>query len=163
MTFAENMPYTAVSRAESHLQIRRVSMPARAPIVEVGGLDAKKEAIARKIAGHMVSDEKTNRVHARPITVASVIALGNVCYSCGNTVYFTGYPPFDSRQFSVDRIDNTQGHGIGNCRMSCFGCNRTHQGQGLRPAPAYTPAAVVKAARAPTARRQQYTVDDLFG
>jgi hypothetical protein len=138
MAFAENLPYTAVSRAESHLQIRRVVLD-QYQIAET--TQEEKEAnISRKLVAYADGDVKYRRVPKDPLTLAAVLAMGNKCFACKKHVYFTGYKPFDDRQFSIDRKDNTKGHGISNCRMSCFGCNRTHADQGLKITLTYVPA-----------------------
>ena len=49
-------------------------------------------------------------------------AQGNRCAAC-NLELLWCYTPKDTRQFSVDRLDNAKGHTRDNVRLTCLDCN----------------------------------------
>ena len=47
---------------------------------------------------------------------------GMICHLCKLQVALI-YKPRDSKQFTLDRIDNKKGHIIGNVLIACYSCN----------------------------------------
>ena len=45
------------------------------------------------------------------------------CATC-NIEMLWAYQPKDTQQFSIDRLDNSQGHRKGNVCLTCLECNR---------------------------------------
>ena len=56
---------------------------------------------------------------------------GMRCAAC-NIKLLLCYAPKDTRQFSVDRLDNAKGHTRDNVRMTCLECNRRRGAAALR-------------------------------
>ncbi|KAK3730563.1 hypothetical protein RRG08_006412, partial [Elysia crispata] len=91
---------------------------------------AYDEAVARKNIGRKIQSYKrvdAAKGHKCNLRLKDVEALtdaqGNRCAAC-NIELLWCYAPKDSRQFSVDRIDNAKGHIRDNVRLVCLECNR---------------------------------------
>lgn len=128
--WAENLPYTAVSRAQSHTQIRIVTLEAHEQPLRPLCADEKENRIRAKLALYRRSDAGKKRAGGEAIELADVLALEKCqngrCKRCARVVAWGGYQKGDRRQFSIDRIDNALGHVRGNVRLFCLGCNRIH-------------------------------------
>ena len=129
----ENMPYTAVSRVQSHLQIQRVvkreghgvqqqsvAADMRSPDVDV--------RIKQKLAQYKRSGKDAEHMFA--LTIQDVYGLADmsqgVCAVCKRCVLWQ-YEARDDLQFSIDRLDDSLGHTVDNCRLTCLACNRNHR------------------------------------
>lgn len=55
--------------------------------------------------------------------VALVIRSSGLCPVCKCNLHFHDYRPYCLYQFTFDRIDSSQPHGLKNCRVVCFNCN----------------------------------------
>ena len=97
------------------------------------------EAVARKNIGRKLQAYK--RVDAAKrlkcnlrLRIKDVEALkekqSNWCASCNIDLLWC-YEPKDTRQFSVDRIDNAKGHTRDNVRLACLECNRKRRAAAL--------------------------------
>ncbi|KAK3748878.1 hypothetical protein RRG08_022681 [Elysia crispata] len=81
--------------------------------------------IARKLQAYKRVDAAKG--HKCNLRLKDVEALkekqSNRCASCNIDLLWC-YEPKDTRQFSIDRIDNAQGHTSDNVRLVCLECNR---------------------------------------
>ena len=83
--------------------------------------------IKRKVAGYKKQDEKFEIYSAKhSITVDQVKSMmeecGMKCTHCLCTM-LAEYGARDPKQWTVDRIDNTMGHNVGNVVLCCLQCN----------------------------------------
>jgi hypothetical protein len=121
-----NLAYLAVSRVRYLHQLARCC-----PRPEAGDKPpAFDEATARKNIGRKVQAYKlvdAAKGHKCNLRLQDVEALkeaqGNHCAAC-NIALLWCYAPKDSRQFSMDRINNALGHTRDNIRLTCLECNR---------------------------------------
>jgi hypothetical protein len=119
-----NLAYLAVSRVRYLHQLARCCPP---PDADGPAYD---EATARKHIGRKLQAYKRVDAAAKRrcnLRMEDVEALkeqqGNRCAAC-NIELLWCYAPKDGRQFSVDRLDNSQGHIRDNVRLTCLECNR---------------------------------------
>ena len=134
-----NLAYLAVSRVRYLHQLERCCPP---PDADGPPPPAYDEAVARKNIGRKLQAYKrvdAAKGHKCSLRLKDVEALkekqSNRCAAC-NIELLWCYEPKDTRQFSVDRIDNAKGHTCDNVRLVCLECNRkrgaaalTHQPQ----------------------------------
>ena len=124
-----NLAYLAVSRVQYLNQLARCCPP---PDADGRPPPVYDEAVARKNIGRKLQAYK--RVDAAKglkcnlrLRIKDVEALkekqSNRCASCNIDLLWC-YEPKDTRQFSVDRIDNAKGHTRDNVRLACLECNR---------------------------------------
>ena len=130
-----NLVYLAVSRVRYLNQLARCCPP---PDADGPPPLAFDEAVARKNIGRKLATYK-HQDQARGLNSASANACGNhlrmkdvetlkkaqgnLCAAC-NIELLWCYAPKDTRQFSVDRLDNRYGHTRDNVRLTCLECNR---------------------------------------
>ena len=50
-----------------------------------------------------------------------------VCKVCCVPLLFQGYPKHHLQSFSIDRIDDSEGHYLQNVRLTCLRCNERHR------------------------------------
>ncbi len=122
-----NLSYLAIS------MVRYLSQLARCcPLLDADGPTplAFDGAVARKNVGRKLMAYK-RQDQAQGLTCNLRIkdvetlkeAQGNLCAAC-NIELLWCYAPKDTRQFSVDRLDNRCGHTRDNVRLTCLECNR---------------------------------------
>ena len=49
------------------------------------------------------------------------------CTACGDALLLQGYTKRHGQTFSIDRLDDSQGHYKWNVRLTCLSCNRRHK------------------------------------
>jgi hypothetical protein len=121
--FEDNMLYVCLSRAKSAGQVHMV-------YVSHGSKICCVDTNIKKKLNKYRSDDKT-KGFTFDLDVAYVSMLRTQqqgkCKHCNVDMLFENYAPFSMKQFSVDRIDDSQGHCKGNVVLSCFGCNCRHK------------------------------------
>ncbi|KAK3784625.1 hypothetical protein RRG08_003433 [Elysia crispata] len=125
-----NLTYLAVSRVQYLRQLARCCPPPEAeghtPRLAYDEHKACKN-IARKLQAYKRADAAKGHKCNLRLRIKDVEALQkkqrNRCDSC-NIELLWCYEPKDTRQFSIVRIDNTQGHARGNVRLLCLECSR---------------------------------------
>jgi len=82
---------------------------------------------ARKVAGYKKQDDRFAIYSAKhSVTVADVKAMMAACdMRCTHCLapMRREYGARDPRQWTVDRVDNTLGHNVGNVVLCCLQCN----------------------------------------
>ena len=129
-----NLAYLAVSRVQYLHQLARCCPP---PEADGPSPPAYNEAQARKNTGYKLQAYKRtdagkgleNNLRMKDVGALKK-AQGNRCAAC-NIGLLWCYAPKDTRQFSVDRIDNAKGHTRDNVRLTCLECNRKRGGASL--------------------------------
>ena len=121
-----NLAYLAVSRVEYMTQLQRVAVPpAEETEIRQPTEHEIRKAIQKKLVAYKRQDQA--KEHRCNLKVADILKLKqqqqNHCASC-NIEMLWKYAPKDTQQFSVDRLDNSQGHCRGNVRLTCLECNR---------------------------------------
>jgi hypothetical protein len=132
-----NLVYLAVSRVEYLRQLKRVSLPPKLRDQQTLDLTDQyapvRATIQRKLVGYKRQDQ-VKRLPGFDLKVNYVLDLretqNNRCAACNVLMLWT-YPPSDMQQFSVDRLDNSKGHCMGNVRLTCLECNRKRGGAAL--------------------------------
>jgi hypothetical protein len=118
----DKLKYTAMSRATRLEQIFFGKYNQKNEYDD----DAVNETLKDKIRGHKDYDEKNG--FKCNITTNYLKRLLNrsqgTCTFCGCDLKTYGYEANDPDQISIDRIDNTKGHVMGNVVFACWGCNR---------------------------------------
>ena len=108
--------------------------------MRISGLAEVKEAelrarIERKIDGHKKADSEKKRCYASSeyVDAATVMRLlqqqGGCCCHCNEEVLLQWKESAgtrDTRQFSIDRINNDVAHTKNNVVVSCLRCNNAH-------------------------------------
>ena len=137
----DNAVYTAVSRVRTFPQLRRVVPPASLlGYVQPRGVQAEPSValIQSRIRRHNLDDmaaaragkraavEKAARLDAEYVMDLIIRADGKCCH-CGCPLLLQGFKPRNPQAFSIDRIDNSRGHEVGNVRLSCYSCNIRHK------------------------------------
>ena len=65
------------------------------------------------------------------ITPEEIISMAyqqkKVCKVCCVPLLFQGYPKRHPQSFSIDRIDDSEGHYLRNVRLTCLRCNERHR------------------------------------
>ena len=54
-------------------------------------------------------------------------ASGKKCTVCDVDLLLQGYTKCHGQTFSIDRLDDSQGHYRWNVRLTCLSCNRRHK------------------------------------
>jgi hypothetical protein len=119
-----NLVYLAVSRVRRINQLRRIFFDEESPMIQEISIT---ENINKKLSGYKQQDKIAQREF--DIDEKLIIALRdkqkNHC-ACCNCIMRWCYQVGDSRQFTVDRINNNLGHISNNVRLTCLECNRRH-------------------------------------
>ena len=126
-----NAVYTAISRVRTFAQLRRVQPVQSGEYVTPLGIQADpcSNLIASRIRQHMSADRKAGKIpeHADRIDVEYVIGLfvkqDARCACCACPMLLQGFKPRHPQAFSIDRIDDAQGHARDNVRITCYQCN----------------------------------------
>ena len=90
--------------------------------------ETTSKEINKKISGYKQQDVKKNRYEESEfITFDYVIGLMKhsqlMCRYCSCELYILYDNVRDKKQWTIDRIDNSIGHNMGNVHLSCLGCN----------------------------------------
>ena len=125
-----NLAYLAVSRVQYIYQLHRCCPPPEtddhAPRLAYDENKACKN-IARKLQAYKRADAAKDLKCNLRLRMKDIEALKkkqrNRCDSC-NIELLWCYEAKDTRQFSIVRIDNAQGHARGNVRLLCLECSR---------------------------------------
>ena len=129
-----NLSYLDVSRVRYLHQIVRCYPP---PDADGPSPQPYNDATARKNIGRKLQSYKyvdAAKGLGNNLCMKDVGALkekqSNRCAAC-NIELLCCYEPKDTRQFSVDRIDNAKGHTRDNMLLACLECNRNRGAAGL--------------------------------
>jgi len=122
-----NLAYLAVSRVEYMHQLEWVVCPpeegseARPSVTE----QQLRKAITKKLIAYKRQDQaKGCKFNLKLDHILHLKETqNNHCAAC-NIRLFWACQPKDTRQFGVDRLDNTRGHSRDNMRLTCLQCNR---------------------------------------
>ena len=139
LTF-ENAVYTSVSRVRAFGQLRRVlPPPGVGEYLQPVGIQAEPSStlIAARIRSHNLSDIRAAKLGKRePVDkvarldteyVMGLIIQGDgKCVCCGCPLLLQGFSGRHPQAFSIDRLDDSRGHEVGNVRISCYECNIHH-------------------------------------
>ena len=78
------------------------------------------------LKGYKQQDEQRGHVSDQFFTVEGVLKLSqkqfHLCACCREPMNFQNKPG-DPNNWSLDRLDDSQGHVLGNCQLSCLQCN----------------------------------------
>ena len=122
-----NLAYLAVSRVEYLSQLERVACPPEEGFGEPQQLTEPqlRKVVQRKLVAYRRQDAaKGLRFNLKVDHILELKeAQSNRCAAC-NIELLWAYQPKDTQQFSIDRLDNTNGHTRGNVRLTCLECNR---------------------------------------
>ena len=126
-----NLAYLAVSRVRHLHLLTRCCPPAEAngPPPPAHNKATAQKNIARKLQAYKRLDAAVGlqcNLHMKDIEGLKK-AQESRCAAC-NIEMLWCYVPKDTRQFSIDRIDNAQGHAKGNVLLTCLECNRKRGG-----------------------------------
>jgi hypothetical protein len=129
-----NLAYLAISRVEYMRQLERVTCPPdEGAKVRPQTEQEIRKAVQRKLVAYKRQDQAKG-LQGFNLKVDYILSLKenqrNHCAACDIELLWA-YQPKDTQQFSVDRLDNTQGHCEGNVRLTCLECNRTRGGAAL--------------------------------
>ena len=119
-----NLAYLAVSRVQYLHQLARCCPPPEADVPPYDEVMARRN-IGRKLQSYKRVDAAkglTSNLRMKDVEALKV-QQGNRCAACNISLLWC-YTPKDTRQFSIDRIDNSQGHTRDNVRLTCLECNR---------------------------------------
>ena len=129
-----NAVYTAISRARLITQIIRV-LP---PDVQCSLIPTELQStplptlIGARLRRYAIEDRQKGRPqYTDQLTVDYILELikraTKKCVVCNIDLLFQDYPTCHGQTFSMDRIDDTQGHYMWNIRITCLSCNRRHK------------------------------------
>lgn len=90
--------------------------------------DVTRREIEKKLSGYKQQDLKKDRYNnAEFITLNHVTDMMKQCELkckyCSCELYILYDNVREKRQWTIDRIDNTIGHNVGNVHLACLGCN----------------------------------------
>jgi len=141
-----NAVYTGCSRVRYINQLIRVSPPNDIlEYIEPTELQATlcPQIIEAKLRRYKLNDRKQNRHFPRPlmennkempvpsITVEDVMVMAirqnKCCKVCLVPLLFQGYPNRHPQSFSIDRLNDDDGHYRENVRITCLRCNERHR------------------------------------
>jgi len=136
--WVSNAVYTAVSRVRLMDQIVRVLPPGdvKGSLVPTA-LQAtpNRTLIEARLKRYVIEDRQKGRpgytgAHHK-LTVDHVLgminAAGKKCTVCDDELLLQGYTKCHGQTFSIDRLDDGQGHYKWNVRLTCLSCNRRHK------------------------------------
>jgi hypothetical protein len=131
-----NAVYTAVSRVQSMDQLVSVIVPVAATSQSVAAKGQavchtpSRDHITKRIQTHRVEDKKKGRLCEAYVTAERVIELAQQqcgrCAVCQVQLLFQAYPLHSPQAYSIDRLDDQQGHAAANVRLTCNRCNVRH-------------------------------------
>ena len=123
-----NLSYLAISRVRYLSQLARCCPPLDADGLPPPPFDevVARENVGRKLMAYKRQDQAKgcsgNHLRMKDVETLKE-AQGNLCAVC-NIELLWCYAPKDTRQVSVDRLDNRCGHTRDNVRLTCLECNR---------------------------------------
>ena len=133
-----NAVYTAVSRVRLLDQIMRVLPPGdvKGPLIPTALQAAPSRAlIEARLKRYVIEDRQKGRpkytgTHHK-LTVEHVLDMiqkvDKKCTLCGVDLLLQGYTKCHGQAFSIDRLDDNQGHYRTNVWLTCLSCNRRHK------------------------------------
>ncbi len=136
--WVSNAVYTAVSRVRLMDQIVRVLPPGdvKGPLTPTA-LQAtpSRTLIEARLKRYVIEDRQKGRPKYtgshHKLTVDHVLgmidAADKKCTVCGVDLLLQGYTKCHGQTFSIDRLDDSQGHCKWNVRLTCLSCNRRHK------------------------------------
>ena len=133
-----NAVYTAVSRVRLMDQIVRVLPPGdvKGPLTPtVLQATPSPKLIEARLKRYVVEDRQKGRPQYmgrhHKLTVEHVLGMIDVakkkCVVCGTALLLQAYTKCHGQVFSIDRLDDSQGHYKWNVRLTCLSCNRRHK------------------------------------
>ena len=133
-----NAVYTAVSRVRLMDQIVRVLPPGdvKGPLTPtVLQVTPSPKLIEARLKRYVVEDRQKGRPQYtgchHKLTVEHVLGMIDVakkkCVVCGTALLLQAYTKCHGQVFSIDRLDDSQGHYKWNVRLTCLSCNRRHK------------------------------------
>jgi hypothetical protein len=106
-------------------QVRRANLLYLAESPDIS--DEILRGIRRKHAGYRSQDRKkalSPEGVVSPEAILEKLVVARLrCRHCRGTVKLLYAQPRDLRQWTLDRLDNSQGHTVGNTVVACLGCN----------------------------------------
>ena len=119
-------------------QVVRVLLPGDAPgpVVPTALQASPNRTLIKAWLKHYVVED---RRQGRPkytganhkLTVEHILDMINVvdkkCVVCSVNLLFQDYTKCHRQTFSIDRLDDRQGHYLWNVRITCLSCNRQHK------------------------------------
>ena len=90
--------------------------------------DFINKEISKKINSYKQQDKKSNHFNSMMFitfekTISLLLSTNCKCYYCNNVMYLLYKEKNDKRQWTLDRINNNEGHNINNVVSSCLDCN----------------------------------------
>jgi len=58
-----------------------------------------------------------------PHIIDLLLASGHTCHYCSSHIFTLYYTLREKKQWTIDRLDNSLGHVMGNCVVACLECN----------------------------------------
>ena len=91
--------------------------------------------IEARLKRYVVEDRQKGRPQYtgchHKLTVEHVLGMIDVakkkCVVCGTALLLQAYTKCHGQVFSIDRLDDSQGHYKWNVRLTCLSCNRRHK------------------------------------
>ena len=133
-----NAVYTGISRVGNAEQIVRVLPPNNAPgplIPTKLQATPNEGLIEARIKRYAIEDRQKGRT--KYIGAYHVLTVDHVldmitkaekkCTVCRTQLVLQGYTKSHPQCFSIDRLDDSQGHYKWNVRLTCLSCNRRHK------------------------------------
>ena len=136
--WVSNAVYTAVSRVRLLDQIVRVLPPGdvKGPLTPTAQQATPSRAlIEARLKRYVIEDRQKGRpkytgAHHK-LTVDHVLGMiqkaDKKCTPCGVDLLLQGYTKCHGQAFSIDRLDDNQGHYKWKVRLTCLSCNRRHK------------------------------------
>jgi len=126
--WTSNAIYTAVSRVRWSGQLALVTPPGAAVAVDVGAplTRADMPHICARIALHRNADVKAGRTCSLTATDVLALAASTTTCPCCDTPVAWRAAPRSANIWSIDRKDDSKGHTLENCRITCYTCNVRH-------------------------------------
>ena len=136
--WVSNAVYTAVSRVRLLDQIVRVLPPGdvKGPLTPTAQQATPSHAlIEARLKRYVIEDRQKGRpkytgAHHK-LTVDHILGMiqkaDKKCTPCGVDLLLQGYTKCHGQAFSIDRLDDNQGHYKWNVRLTCLSCNRRHK------------------------------------
>ena len=133
--WVSNAVYTAVSHVRLLSQVVRVLPPGdvKGPLIPTALQATPSHAlIEARLKRYGVEDKQKRRPKCTDkLTVDYVLGMiqeaAKQCTLCGVNLLLQGYTKCLGQAFSIDRLDDSQGHYRGNVRLTCLSCNRRHK------------------------------------
>ena len=136
--WVSNAVYTAVSRMRLLDQIVRVLPPGdvKGPLTPTALQSTpSRPLIEARLKRYVIEDRQKGRPkytgshHKRTVdhVLGMIERADKKCTPCGVDLLLQGYTKCHGQAFSIDRLDDSQGHYKWNVRLTCLSCNRRHR------------------------------------